>query len=77
MFNLFRASYVNSRAGNKKSTGDQKYHLPSAFDLSNGANDDDESTVILLGDKSETIASNQRSKTKSIFYLVLGLLAVI
>ena len=68
---------MKSRAGNKNSAGDEKYHLPSAYDLSNGANDDDESTRNLLGDKSETIARNQRSKTKSIFYLVLGLLAVI
>ena len=75
MFNLLRASYESSRAGNKKSTGDEKYHPPSAYDFSIGANDDDESTMTLLGDKWEKRAGNHGSKIKSIFYLVLGLFA--
>ena len=68
---------MDSRAGNKNSTGDEKYNPPSAHDFLNGANDDDESTMTLLGDKWKRTTRNQRSKTKLIFYLVLGLFAFI
>ena len=76
MINLFGASYANSRAGNKNSTGDEKYHPPIAYDL-NEANDDDESIMTLLGDKWDKTTRNQGSKTKSIFYLALVLFAAI
>ena len=77
MFISFRANYMDTRAEDKKPTGDEKYHPPTAYDLFSGASDDDESTMTLLGDGWGKTSRNQRSNTKSIFYLVLGLLIVI
>ena len=67
---------MDSRTGSQTSTGDEKYHPPSAYDLLNGASDDDESSMTLLSDRRKRATSNQHTKTRYILYPVLGIFAL-